>query len=149
MPSTVAEDLYQGMDAIVQLSGPSGPITVGGFQTVRFSLSHAPVMYPELNEQWDLPLPGKLSASGTASRGWRDAGTIERLLGAAAVGRGIRTRVVPFTMTMTLDCPGKADHGRRVQLTGCIFTQMTWDARSAEGAVDNPIDFSAQGFQYL
>jgi hypothetical protein len=45
MPSTVAEDLYQGMDAIVQLSGPSGPITVGGFQTVRFSLSHAPVMY--------------------------------------------------------------------------------------------------------
>src|SRR4051812_6345101 len=120
------------MDAVVQAVGPSGPVTVGGFQEWDCTIRHNMVAYAELNEQIDLQLPGKLQIEGTLRRGWQDTRAIARLLGTSAIGRGVRVRPPKFTVTGTIDAPGKVDHGKRFQLLNCSFSSLAWGSRSAE-----------------
>lgn len=149
MVSTTAEQIIQGMDVFVQAVGPTGPVFVGTFQEADCTIRHNMVGYAEMNEQIDLQLPGKLQIEGTLRRGYQDTAAMSRLLGAAAVGRGVRVRPPKFTVTWTIDKPGAPDHGRRFQLIGCSFSSMAWGNRSAEAAVDETVNFTAEGYAYL
>lgn len=149
MPSTTEEQIVQGMDAVVQAAGPSGPVLVGGFQEWDCTIRHTMVAYAELNEQIDLQLPGKFQVEGTLRRGWQDTAAVTRLLGTTAIGRGIRTRPPKFTVTGVISAPGKPDHGRRFQLGGCSFSSLAWGARSAEAAIDETVNYTAESFAYL
>lgn len=149
MAAVIESQIVQGMDAVVQAAGPSGPILVGGFQEWDCTLRHTLAPYTELNAQIDLQLPGKVQIEGNLRRGWQDTASVSRLLGVSSIDRNTRFAPPKFTVTATINAPGKADHGRRFQIGGCSFSSLGWGARSAEGAVDETVAFTGESFSYL
>jgi hypothetical protein len=146
---TTEQDVYQGMDVVIAAAGSAGPV-LGGAQNGEVTITHRKTPYAELNEQVDLQLPGKFTIEGRLMQAWRSPiAAAVGMIGASSIGRGIRTRPPKFTVTWTLVCPGKPDHGRRMQLINCSFSTMNWATRDAEGQVDNPVTFEAEGWALL
>lgn len=150
MAVTTEQDVYQGMDVVITAAGTSGPV-LGRAQNGECTVTHRKTPYAELSEQVDLQLPGKFTIEGRLMQAWQ-SGAVARaaaMIGANAIGRGIRTRPPKFTVVWTLNSPGKPDHGRRMQLSGCSFSTLNWATRDAEGQVDNPVTFEAEAWAVL
>jgi hypothetical protein len=142
------QDIIQGMDVVITAAGTAGPV-LGVAQNGELVITHRKTAYRELSEQVALQLPGVFELTGRLMGAWRDPASIAQVVGANSIGRGIRTRPPKFTVTWTIDAPGKPSHGRRMQMSGCSFGTATWTTRDAENVVDNPVTFDAEAWAIL
>jgi hypothetical protein len=142
------QDIIQGMDVVITAAGTAGPV-LGGAQNGELVITHRKTAYRELSEQVALQLPGVFELTGRLMGAGATPRRSRRWSAPTASGRGIRTRPPKFTVTWTVDAPGKPSHGRRMQMSGCSFGTATWTTRDAENVVDNPVTFDAEAWAIL
>jgi hypothetical protein len=143
------QNTIQGADVVITAAGAAGPV-IAGAQNGELTITERKVPYRELNDRTPLQLRGTTELSGRLMGVWRDISLIARLLGATSGGRGIKSGPLPrFTVTWTVDSPGKADHGRRMQMSGCSISVLTLTTRDGENPIDAPITFDAENWAIL
>jgi hypothetical protein len=80
---------------------------------------------------------------------WRDPRPSRDWSAPTASGAASARGPPKFTVTWTVDAPGKPDHGRRMQMSGCSISALTLDDAGRGEPVDNPITFDAENWAIL